>query len=830
MKFFNLYILFFLAITSSGFAQKTIVYGKVRDASNGDPIPFANVIFKGSTIGVTTNFDGTYSIQTTQIIDSVLASYIGYRSKAFLIKVGVKQNLNFELFEETVNLKEIVFVASENPAFAIMRNVINNKKKNDKRSLSAYEYESYTKIEGDIDNITDRFKNNKHIKKIVHVLDSIEIIAGENGRPILPIFFSEAISKYYVRHNPDMRHEYIIKTKVTGLGLTDGTFTSQIVGSTYQEYNFYRNYMTILEKEFVSPLVNGWKGIYSYYLIDSLMIGNDFTYRLDFEPKRKNDLAFKGTMWITKNEYALKRIDVSVSKKANLNYIEKLSIKQELVKTEAGPWLPSKTRVLIDMSQPTEEVAGLLAKFYISNKDFVVNQPREESFYRLPVEMDEEVRMSDDLYWETNRHERLSKSEINVYHMVDTLKNIPSLKTYIDLVKFAYSGYYRFNKFRLGPYPLFLSFNDVEGLRLGFGGETTFQFSNKWVLKGLIGYGFGDEKWKYKAGVDYILTRKPWVKLGVEIREDVDPVYFTYREINDQGAFYAFNRLGTLRRPFEHDKLQFSVNNQLMRDVNTRFILRYDRLNPLFDFSYYDDVIQKDVIKTEIITTEARFQIEWAKDRKYLIDDNDRITGGIGRFPIVRLKFTAGMPLLDADVTYQKIGFEFIKKIKMGELGTSMLRLKGEYVFGNVPYPVLQNHLGNETPFYTTTAYNLMDNFEFTSDRFVSMSYRHHFEGKLLNHVPLIRSLKFRLVGEAKILYGGMRQENIDIIVPILDNSGNEIEQFGVLKSDVPYIELGYGIENILKILRVDFFHRLTYTDQPNVRDFGVKIGFQFIL
>ncbi len=807
------------------------MYGKVKDAKNGDPVPFANVVFKGTTIGAITQFDGTFKIETTQKVDSVIASYIGYKQKTLAIIQGKEQQINFQLVEEILNLEEVIFVAKENPAFAIMRKVVKNKKQNDKRSLSAYEYESYTKIEADVDNITDKFKQNKQVQKIVHVLDSIEIIAGENGRPILPIFFSEAISKYYVRNNPDMRHEYILKTKVTGLGLTDGSFTSQIVGSTYQEYNFYRNYMTIIEKEFVSPLANGWKGIYNFYLIDSLMIGDDYTYRLDFEPKRKNDLAFKGTMWITKNEYALKQIDVTVGKKANLNFIEKINIKQELIKSKAGPWLPSKTRVLIDMSQPAEDVAGLLAKFYISNKHFVVNQPRNESFYRLPVDMDEEVRMSDEFYWQENRHEKLSKSEINVYQMVDTLKKIPSIKTYIDLAKFAYSGYYRFNKVRIGPYPLFLSFNDIEGLRLGFGGETTFQFSNKWILKGLVGYGFNDEKWKYKAGVDYVLSRKPWVKIGAEIRKDVDPVYFAYREINDQGAFYAFNRLGILRRPFDHDKIQLTVNNQLVRNVNIKTTLRYDQLTPLFEFSYYNNINEQNPEeKQNITTTEARFQLEWAKDRKYLIDDNDRVSGGIGRFPIVRLNLTAGVPLLEADLVYQKIGFEFIKKIKLGELGTSMLRLEGEYVFGNVPYPVLQNHLGNETPFYTPIAYNLMGFTEFTSDQFVSMSYRHRFEGKLLNHVPLVRALKLRLVGEAKILYGSMRQENIDIIVPIFDNAGNEIEQFRALKDNLPYIELGYGIENIFKVIRVDFFHRLTYTDDPSINDFGVKIGFQFIL
>ena len=51
----------------------------------------------------------------------------------------------------------------------------------------------------------------------------------------------------------------------------------------------------------------------------------------------------------------------------------------------------------------------------------------------------------------------------------------------------------------------------------------------------------------------------------------------------------------------------------------------------------------------------------------------------------------------------------------------------------------------------------------------------------------------------------------------------------GLGKSD-PYVEVGYGIENILKIIRVDFVHRLNYLDRPDVDRFGVKVSFQFIL
>ncbi len=168
MKFFSFYITFLLLSSVSAFAQKTVVFGKVKDASNGDPIPFANVIFKGTSIGTTTKFDGTFRIEITQNIDSVIASYIGYKQKAISISIGIEQQINFQLTEDILNLEEVVFVAKENPAFAIMRNVVNNKKRNDKRSLTAYEYESYTKIEADVDNITDKFKQNKQVQKIVH--------------------------------------------------------------------------------------------------------------------------------------------------------------------------------------------------------------------------------------------------------------------------------------------------------------------------------------------------------------------------------------------------------------------------------------------------------------------------------------------------------------------------------------------------------------------------------------------------------------------------------------------------------------------------------------
>ncbi|NBP70982.1 MAG: carboxypeptidase-like regulatory domain-containing protein, partial [Cytophagia bacterium] len=142
--------LFFIAV-SSALAQETIIKGKVTDVNSGDPIPFVNVLFKGTSIGTTTDFDGNFLLKTNTPKDTLLASYIGYKSRIKVITKGISQIVNFQLEEEVTNLQEVVVLAGENPAFEILRKVVRNKNENDKRKLSAYEYDTYTKIEVDVD-------------------------------------------------------------------------------------------------------------------------------------------------------------------------------------------------------------------------------------------------------------------------------------------------------------------------------------------------------------------------------------------------------------------------------------------------------------------------------------------------------------------------------------------------------------------------------------------------------------------------------------------------------------------------------------------------------
>jgi hypothetical protein len=806
------------------------VSGKVTESATGSPIPFANVVFTGTTVGAITDFDGNFRVRINENIDSLEVRYIGFITRIKPLKSGNPQIINFQLDEDVQTLGEVVILAGENPAFPVLRRIVKSKKQNDKRSLEAFEYEAYVKIEMDMDNISEKLKKGKVMSQITSVLDSIETIAGEDGQAILPFFISEAISRYYYRNDPVMRREHVLKTKITGIGVTDGTSTSQVIGASFQEYNFYKNWLNIVNKEFVSPIADGWKLYYDYDLIDSLLVEGDSCYRLDFYPKNTQDLAFKGTMWITMTDFALKRIDAHVPNTSNVNYIEKIKVQQDLFKTKEGPWLPHKTRVVIDVSQFTGYTAGFLAKFYISTKDYSINKPKPIKFYQNPVSMEEDVRMHNASYWAEHRHDSLTTTEVHVYEMIDTLRNIPTVKLGTDLGKFLVNRYHKIGKLDIGPYTVFFGDNNIEGIRLGFGARTNYAFSKSLTLGGYGAYGFRDQRFKHWVYGDYILSRRKWTTIRLEHQNDLEQIWLLTNTIPPSSLFFTFSRFGVLKEPYLLNKIKLTLQHQLSRGFNQTISFTSQHFQPQYNFSFTPDKQEPSNVLSDFYLTEVSFKTKFAKDEAFIIDDNRRVSLGTIRWPSITMTYTYGMPnVLNGDLEYHKLEFSIRKRQKMGFLGVSRFSFTGGQIWGDVPYPIAFNPIGNETPLYASSFYNMMRFFEFSSDRFMAMRINHHFEGLLLNKIPLMKKLKWRLVGNANIIYGRMKQSNIDLVIYEQDENGMDIIPFYTLNKR-PYVELGYGIENIFKILKIDAFHRLTYLNHQNVNKFGLKFSLQFIL
>ncbi len=826
-------VVLFLFIIGHSFAQQTIVTGRVKEALTGTPIPFANVIFKGTTTGTTTDFDGFYALESKNATDSIEVSYTGYVKRAKAISKSQSQAIDFQLEEDVVNLEGVTILSGENPAFPIMRKMVDNKKKNDKRSLDAYEYESYNKIEIDINNMSEQFTQRKLVQKVKSVLDSIEVIAGDDGEPILPIFISEAISNYFFKKKPRLQYENIIKTKISGVGIKDGSLTSQVIGSTFQEYNFYNNWVNALDKEFASPISDFWKANYEYDLADSLYIDDLFVYRLEFWPKREQDLAFTGTIWIAKDNYALRRIDATVNKSANLNFVRKLKMQQDLLPTESGAWIPEKSRVAVDFIGLGKDPTGFVAKFYTSFRDIKVNQPLPDAFYQQPLKLEEDAREWTHEYWDKNRHEPLSATEITVSHMIDTLKSIPSIKTITDFVTIIVSGYWDVGNIDLGPWWLLWANNDIEGVRLGFGARTNQKFSKKVVLKGDIAYGIRDQEFKYGAGVDFILSRKRWTVIGFEHRKEINPVWAVGDGALNSTAFRSFARFGDLETPFKHYATEFKFQTTPSKGLITQVGFKQQDFTPLKQFSFFEQPGSDDAtLGTSFETSEVNIEVRYAKDELFVIDNNDRLSLGTIRSPRITLKYSAGLnDLLSSDFGFHRLSLRSDKNVRMGGLGVSNLQIDGGYIFGQVPFPLLKTHIGNELPAYYDFAFNQMNFFEFASDQYVELKYLHHFEGFILNRIPLMKKLKWRLVGIANFAWGSVRNENLGEINPFVTNyDGDQVLPFTTFDGAKPYAEIGGGIENIFKFFFIGSVRRITYLDRPDIQKTGIIFRLQFIL
>jgi hypothetical protein len=227
--------------------------------------------------------------------------------------------------------------------------------------------------------------------------------------------------------------------------------------------------------------------------------------------------------------------------------------------------------------------------------------------------------------------------------------------------------------------------------------------------------------------------------------------------------------------------------------------------------------------------SELNFETRLARKETFLQNDNERISMGHGNSPAFTLRYTLGLKnFLGGDFNYQKLSFNVKQSFRVGIMGRTQYNLTLGYIPSTLPYPLLYTPLGNESLFYVDNAFNMMKYFEFISDKYVVLRMEHNFEGLLFNRLPAIRKLKWRMLATGKLFYGSVSEANLSL-TPSVNNEGNAIPTFNRL-THAPYVELGYGIDNIFKAGRIDFVHRLTYLQNPNVTPFAVKISFWFNL
>ncbi|NUM31355.1 MAG: carboxypeptidase-like regulatory domain-containing protein [Bacteroidetes bacterium] len=825
-------LLFLLCVCTKVLAQHTIVKGKITDAESGEALPFITVFFKNTNIGTSTDFEGFYELKTTQKTDSISAKSIGYITASKKIIQGKVQEINFALQPNSNSLNEVVVKPGVNKAIRIIRNAQSNRKKYNIEKLEQYEYESFTKIQIAVDNISEKFKKRKIFREMESLFDTISSLkADTNAIPVLPVFVSETLSDYYYNKSPYRTKEIIKATRIKGVGVGEESYVAQVLGSSFQQYNFYENNLYLFDKDFISPLSILSLTYYHYALLDSLEIEGHKTYKIRVWPKNKKDLVFTGHIWIQDTSFALKQVSLEISKEANINFIEKIKIQQEMTEVEKDAWLPSKTRVLIDVSELTNNSLGMIGTYYTSTKNQKVNIKHDAKFFEQKVEVKADAYSKNDKFWDTSRHEKLSNADIKIYNLVDSFKNKPLIKTYVDVAEIIAEGYKPIAKgnIEIGPYISIIGFNPLEGFRVRAGVRTTEKLFPNSMIETFCAYGFGDKKIKYGLDAVWVLDRKRWSKAGFGIKNDVDLLGVTDDPFVTSSLYKSLNTLGSYRLNYTFEYKIFA-EREFFKGITFKANMRHNDYqfepNSKFNFAYYKNP-ETDHISNKFSVTTLNLVTKISLKQQFVYRHVDRYNFGNLKQPVITLSYTKGMKIINGQYEFDKIGFKIWQYNSWANFGNFEYTIQAGKTFGTIPYPILEVARGNESPNSSFYGYNMMRFFEFVSDQYVSLHYEHNDNGLIFNRIPLIKDLKWRFFYNVKTIYGSLNNKNLNLVPPS-DAYGKEVTNIGRYKYNTPYLELGYGIENIFKFVRVDFIHRMTYLYKDKAKPFGVKFNFVF--
>jgi hypothetical protein len=807
-----------LLLASTAFAQKTIVTGKIVDQSTNEPLPFVNVFFKDSKIGTASDVNGYYRIETYYPTDSLVASMVGYQRVAMRVKPDQAQVVDFIMPVSGIALGEFTVVGDKkekDPALEIMKRVVRNKKANNRAKLSAYEYGVYNKIEFDMNNINEAFQERRVMRPFEFIFENIDSTSEE--KPFLPIFLTESKSRYYYTRDPSHSKEIIEATKVAGV---KNESVSQFLGDMYQNTNIYDNYIGAFGKSFVSPIADLGTLSYKYYLMDSAVIDHRYKcYKIAFVPRRKGELVFEGEMWIHDTTFAVKQIEATIRADANINWINGFKVYHEYDQVEPEVWMLTKEKVVVDFNV-SEKTVGFYGRKTTIYSDFVINDPKQADFFSAinNIEVAEDANDKTDEYWNAQRPEVLSATEEQVYEMVDTIQNIPAFRTYVDVVTLFITGYKEMKYVDLGPYFTFFSFNQIEGIRLRLGGKTNADFSTKVEFSGYAAYGFKDQAVKYEGASRFYLSKRPRQILSLSHRRDLEQLG------QSANAWRTDNILSSVFRRTPNNQLNAFEEYKLGYDVEF-----FPGLSAAIQFNRRDiwsvgaipfqQVAPDGSLKTinRLSTAEIRLSTRIAIGEKFINGELDRVSLGT-KNPTIRAEAAFGIKgFLSGEFEYQRVSINITDRIAFSPLGMSDVTLEFGKIWGTLPFPLLNLYSGNETYFYDAYAFNLMNYYEFVGDEWVTLFWVHHFNGLFLNKIPLMRKLKWREVASMRAAMGGLSDKHKREMVFPTD----------LYTLNKPYVEVGAGVENILKLFRVDALWRLTYLKHPDVVPFGIRLTFQ---
>ncbi len=817
-----LFVLMFVSSCATVFAQTQKIKGVLKDKQSDEPIPFASVVTKLGQRGVLTDSAGEFILTIPKTKNDTLEiSSVGY--KKILLPLNTDKDSLLLVFKMEVlpPSNEASVKGKYNRALWFWKKIIQHKDKNNRTRWDNYTYEIYNKLELDLSNVKkDKLVKNKLLKPFDFVLESID--STSEAKPFLPVFLTETISDYYYQKNPKRYREVIRASKTNGI---DNESVTKLLGGMYQLVNAYNNFIPVFDKEFVSPFNDNGDSYYNFKLADTQYLNKKRLVHFRFFPKHVGQNTFEGDCWINDTSFAIQKITLRPSAEANINFMEGLSLIQEYKLINDSTWFLYKDKFVADVSPTGKNHLGFKGRktstyhnIQLNTDIAVIELAKNKKAEEVIVIPDSEKKV--DTFWDTNRHEQLSKQEAGVYKMIDSITHHPMFERYTNTIRFLGTGYKDIGNITIGQWYNWLSYNSWEGLRVRFDASTNTGFNRKIRLHTYLAYGFGDQQLKGKAEIFFLPKRSPRFYLYGSYTNDLDNGQIYYDEISTDNIFSLAVRKNNI--PVKNMKVEeqrFELFKETNKGLSFHFAAAhklYEPLRNLPDKSYFASAMHQ-----PLNNFETSVRVRFAYLERFIENNFFRTSLG-SDLPIAEVKYTKGWSnVLNSSYDYHKIDASISDYIKVPPYGSFYFNVFGGKTFGTLPFTMLQVQPGNEIYYYNKYAFNLMNRFEFVTDSYAGFNIEHNIGNGLFRFIPLTRKLRFRQFWSAKSVWGNLSDENKN-----LNFVGTNY--FKSLDGKM-YMELGTGVDNIFKVFRLDFIWRVAPTPLPDAQQerFGVFGSFR---
>ena len=828
--------------------DKVRIYGKIKDKVTEEAIPYASVRIRKTTQGCSSDNYGYFSFFANKLQDTLVISSIGYKEVRIPLssKTRFPLNLkmeteNYELAGVTIKPKREKYKKKNNPAVILVKKITEQRNDNSPENKPFYTRNRHEKLNIALNNFSSAKES--HFGKKFSFLDQYIDTSLVSGKPILYISAREMIGSDYHSSTPKRKRQHIKARKNNGIDdMVSAESLEAIYQETFKDIDIFQDNVSLFGNKFVSPLSKLGPTFYKYYLMDTVDVEGEKCYDLAFTPFNSESFGFTGHIYVTTDStYFIKHVQMNVPHDINMNFIEYMNIKQDFNR------LPDGTRILNNESLVAEfkvidGINGFYAHRQVEYRDYRFEKDSTaEAILAFPGEIYEDTYSNrhTEEYWSENSIIKTAGKEKSVDKMMQELRSNPVYYWLEKGITFLFTGWVPLREHEppvfYGPVNTTISHNELEGYRLRAGAMTSAYLNPHIFGTTYVAYGTKDKKFKYMGEIEYSFKKKkehanefPIHSLKMRYENDIFQYGQNYLHTNKDNIFLSIkrksdNKIGYIKNA------EFTYTREFYNHFSYQVILR-NRKNIASHLVPFEQVISSENTTTtyfakEITQSEAEIKLRWAPKEKFAQTKWNRYRVQ-PEHPVFTLSHTSSIKnLLGSDYNYQHTEFSFEKRFWFSAFGYTDCIIKAGKVWNQVPFPLLIMPNANLSYTIQRESYALMNAMEFFNDEYASWDLTYYMNGLILNRVPLIRKLNWREVISFRGMYGRLSERNR----PNLENTGTlykfpyESDEYHYLDGK-PYMEIGIGIENIFRILRIDYVRRITYRDLPGIDKDGIRI------